>query len=523
MPILGHRERIIIDWNDVLLVDRDNVLPEGGNNDISDYVQRIELNWGFGVTTSSTHFTPTMLRGRLRLNRDLDHIPLRQREGTHFMRYLIDDEVIAECYVQPVRNRTMRLSSPNAALLRERVDKSSVDARTDYWLWDAALDQVGAERGRWAYFNGYATHGGLRVRTTFANFIRQMMSFGGGYAFEDKHCRMNYMAAFAGRTRNYLELVSEITNDTLELTISPKPGIVRNAVKARIVRVNPFVRKLVRSFNVSLPGLGYRELFAAAPEGEIAGIWSLSVTKPNPQPETLQITKTNEDTDGVNFSLFNADDDPLDVSIDVFATSYDVSAAEEVNDENPTSILTYGFQPLTNFPTWGSSARPINEEIDRLASPLLICKLRMPIVPAILPTGAPTGSKNTVEWLGFDVGTLMLMSDGERDVVMMIGRKTISSRRAFILEWDLVEFPQGATAYQQGWLLDDPAFELGITTVVYDPAIRGSVDSLSANVSYNGRTVSRAGDQITRPPFNPLMHNHKFIKRDGAFISRKAI
>lgn len=517
MPILGGRENVIIDWDDTLLAEGGGEVSLGGNNNVSDYVTRLEYNYGLGVINAPNHFTPTMLRGRIRLNRDLDHIPLSQLDRPHYMRHIVDGRVLMQCIAHPVRNRTLRLSSPNTALLRERVDKSSVEPRWDYWLWDEVLAQVGAARGPVAIFNGYDLHGGLRVRTTLANFLRQMMTFGGGYTFEDQWMRLNFMAARGGSLRNWQELVSEQSNDTFQLDISPKSGVVRNEARASIVRVNPFGRKLIRSYDLTLATNGVSQLFTAVPAGEIGGQWSVVVSAPNPAPATVRVTVERQDGDGVNFSVFNAGGDAVAVTVEVYATTYNVLENENVSALNVESSILYGRQPLERFPDWGASTRPINEELERLRRPLLVCKLRMPIVPEVLETGQASETGNPIRWLHFDVGTLMRMRDGEREVVMMIGRKHVNSREIIELEWDLVEFPIGRSAYERGWHIDDNNYTLGVDTY-----IRGEAGSQWNAIGYNGQEIERRGMPILREPLNPIMWNSKFIKRRGGFISREA-
>ena len=458
-----------------------------------------------------------MLRGTIRLNNDLDHIPHSLRDTPHYFQHILDDQVLLQALVTPLRNRTFRLTSPNTALLREPVDKSSVEPRTDYWLWDEVLQQVGAVRGPMSYFNGYGLHGGLRVRSSFGSFLRNMMSFAGGYAYEDRFCRMNFVAARAGQTRNYLRRISEADQDLFRLDISPKTGAVRNEARSRIVRVNPFGRKKIRTFTFTLAGHGFRQLFAPTPEGEIGGLWAAEVNTPNPAPATLQVTKTDEDGDGLHFTVFNASEDSVEVIIDVYATTYNVIENENISELNVESSILYGRQPLEKFPEWGSTSQPIKEELDRLREPLQVAKIRMPIVPEVLDSGAVTDTGNREDFLNYEPGELVLVRHAGRSFVMLIGRRGVRSRRGMELEWDCVEFPTGSRAYSGGMYIDSREYILGVSTF-----LTGADLSEYANLSYNAKDMRRNGMSFVRPDFNPFMYDSRFMRRRGGFILRSA-
>lgn len=511
MSIFGGRENIVVDWDDTILAGGE--LNLGGFNNISEFVSRIDFNYGLGVLTSPSRFTPTMLRGRIRLNRDLDHIPQAQLDRPHYFQYIIDDHVLLQALVHPVRNRTFKIASPNTALLRDPVDKSSVEPRADYWLWDEVLRQIGAERGPHAYFNGYPTHGGLRVRTSFAGFLRDIMTFGGGYVFEDKLCQLNFMAARAISERNFVELTSERHNPLFELTLTPKIGAVRNEGRSRIVRVNPFGRRLIRTYNLSLATGDFSQLFTPPPQGEIAGLWSVVISDPNPAPDSLRVTIENQDTDGMNFTVFNAGAE-VDAVVEVYATTYSIVERGNFPSLNVESSILYGRQPLERFPDWGQDARPITQELERLRNPLQVSRVRMPITPDRLPGGSrPEG--NPLDLLLYEVGNLFLVRDAERQFVMLLGRKHVRSREALELQWDLVELPQGPHAGTRGWEMDEETYTLGINTI-----IRGGREPYVLALGYNGREIWRGGQPILRAPMNPIMYNNKFIKRDGGFILR---
>ena len=515
MPIFGYREQVIIDWNDTLVGNPDAVLATGGQNDISQYVSRINYNYGLGVLTTPSRFTPTMLRGRIRLNDDLEHISHRLKDSPHYVQHILDGKVLIQCIAEPLRNRTFKLSSPNTGLLRERVDKSSVEPRNDAWLWDSVLDQIGAERGNYAYFNGYKLHAGIRVRTTFAGFLRDFMTFAGGYAFEDRYCRMNFMAARAGQTRNYLRRMSEDDQHLFDLTVSPKTGVVRNEAKSSIVRINPFGRKKIRTFTFTLESQGFNQLFTAAPSGELAGLWGVEISSPNPAPDTLVVTKTAEDTEGVHFNVFNAGMDAVDLVIDVYATTYNVLENENFSELNVESSLLYGRQPLERFPSWGADSRPISEELGRLREPLQVAQLNMPVTPDVLNSGAVVTIGNPTEFLDFNTGALFLVRSEGRDFVMLLGRTYIESRNDFKMQWELIQFPTGPFAYVRGWRITPDIFTLGVNTHLGQGAI-----VQGAGISYNARQIQRKGMDVSRAPFNPCMHNARFIKRRRGFINR---
>lgn len=512
MSIFGGRENIIVDWDDTLLGGGELAL--GGSNNISEFVSRIDYNYGLGVLTSPSRFTPTMLRGRIRLNRDLDHIPQAQLDRPHYFQHIIDDHVLVQALIHPVRNRTFKLASPNTALLRDPVDKSSVEPRADYWLWDEVLAQIGAERGPHAYFNGYGTHGGLRVRTSFAGFLRDIMTFGGGYVFEDRLCRLNYMAARAISERNWIEFASERSQPLFELTLTPKLGAVRNEGRSRIVRVDPFGRKLIRAYNLSLATGAASQLFTPAPEGEIAGLWSAVISDPNPAPDSLRLTIENQDAEGVNFTVFNAGAE-VDAVVEVYATTYSFLEQQNFPSLNVESSILYGRQPLERFPDWGVDSRPITEELERLRNPLQVCRVRMPITPDVLPGGGqPDG--NSLQMLLYEAGALFLVRDEGRQFVMLLGRKHVRSREGLELQWDLVQLPQGPHAGTRGWVMDEQVYTLDVNTI-----LRGSRDPYVMAIGYNGREIWRGGQPILRAPLNPIMYNDKFIKRHGDFILRR--
>ena len=512
------KEQILIDWNDTYQFDDATDVQQFINpgDDIKDYVSNISYSFGFGVISSPAGFVPQMLTGAISLNKRLEDIPQDQLDRPHICRHIIDDNIIVECIALPVRDRTFTLTSPNTALLGDPVDKSSVTEQTDYWLWFEVMRQIGVRTGRYNLFNGYRLHEAVRVRRTLQSFLRDMMVFGGGYAFEDHLCRMNFISARAATIFNWAEYISEDHQDLSYLNISTKAGSVKNTANTSIIRARSIDRKLIRPYTFTLEGNGFRTLRTPTPEGELAGLWSVTVTSPTPQPETLSVVIADQDVDGVGFTVFNADDDDVDVQLSVFATTYDTFEQENYTNLNVSSTILYGERPLENFPDWGADNQPISEELSRLRRPLYVSRVRFPVLPEFTALGQRQQFGNAIKFLLYDTGTIFRVLDKQTDlqVDMLLGHKRVTSSDILEVEWDLVELPTNVGVYDRGWILDNDAYILGVNTYLVDR------QRTARNVlTIAGRELKLNGRNLTFQNLNLLTLNNRYLTLNGNYLN----
>lgn len=505
MSVFAGSERFLIDWNDVYFADREPA-PE---DDITSYVSFCSYAYGLNVLNNPDAFTFTSLGGSIKLNRDFEGIDERQLLRPHVMRHMIDDRIVVECIALPVRDRSMVLISRNQALLRDPVDLTYTESVKDFTLWADALRYVGADPGRLQIFNDYDVRGGLHLEQGFSQFINDFMTFGGGYAFEDRLGRLNFAAARSRLADNPNTFMNKTHVDMFDIDISSKEGIVRNEARTTILRPR-FSREVVRTIDFALTANGFRDFYVASPEDKIAGNWDVKITKPTILPAELTTDVLSTSGSGFRFSAFNAGASDLDVTVEVFATTYSVIAQENLNELRVVSSVTYGRQPLERFPDWGADTRPVNEELTRLEQPLRVAKIEFPLMPEVLPNGQRRVVGNPIEWLDYDVGDIVRVRDDDTVVDMMIGRIVVQSGGAFVMQYHLLEQPLDVDAYHRNWILDDDSYILGVNTFLTDPTPR-----LGNYLTLDGQYVTLNGENLYFEPYNLLVLDDEYVTLDG--------
>ena len=504
MSVFPGRERILVDYDNIFQFG-----AVGSSADITPFVDDINYGYGMGVFNDPRSFGVNLLNGSISLNDDLDHIPNNQLQDPHRFRHMIDDHILLEGVVQPLRDRKYQMISPNVALQKDPVSIFLIDESTDFDLWHLAHQYINTPPGPIGYFNGYGTHGSLEIETTYGDFLRDMTVFGGGYAFEDRFLRMNFVAARASLGRPWLEYINETRQDLFHIDVSSKEGAVRNQAQTEIVRSTSLEDQTIRSFSLSLGPLGTSTLYVNSPEGSVAGNWRFVVRSPRPAPKSLILTKTDESESGLAFTVFNGGDDEIDVKLDVFATTYNTRLQENISSLNIDSSVLYGEQPLENFPGWGKDNRPLSEELGRLSSPLNVCTIELPI----LPDGSSFG--NSIDFLLHDVGTIMRITDNGQDIPMMLGRKKVVSRDILTLYWELIELPLGFGIYDRSWKIDDEIYGVGVNTYIGDPDAtqRGNY------IAVGGKYIQVNGNFIRMPRVQAIAIDGSFLTIDNKMVN----
>ena len=447
---LQRLEKVYIDWDDTYLLQTGEVV-KAPLDDITEWVAGLSYSYGLGVLNNPDGFSPAFLNGSIQLISDLDFIPQELRVRPHLMRHEVDGELLMQCVASQPLNRQMRLVSPNQGLSGEQVRIQSPDSRKDYWLWNEAHKQLGVGLGQWQLFNALDLRGGLDITSSYSQFLADFMTFAGGYAYEDKYCRMNFKAARAMEGYNFAELIDPFELALFEMDISSKEGVVRNQAKSTILQTRSERVKL-RDYTVGLDGGEYRAFYMETPPSQIAGNWAVTVTKPDPVPASLVVRIESRDGESLRFSLLNEADTRVEADVSVFANVYRLSERGAVNELNVYSSILYGNRPLDNFPDWGATGRPVSDELARLEVPLHIADIRM-----------PAGYNNPDRLLFYDTGSWFrcrLTRDFAVD--MMLGRKTVISGEILELKWDMIETPLARGAYKRASRFDDPNYRLGI-------------------------------------------------------------
>ena len=507
MTAFAGRERVLIDWEDLYQTPLALGGAVGGNDDISDYVSQIDYGYGMGVFNDPRGFGLNLLNGSIRLNADLEGIPEYQLGAPHIFRHIIDGHIIMEGVAQPVRDRAFQLVSKNSGVANDDVQLAYTEEATDFKLWFDAHQSIAAQAGPVGYFNGYTTRGALEIAVSYGAFLNAMATFAGGYAFEDRFCRMNFMAARAGRLLNWNEWIDEVSQDLFYLDISAKEGVVRNEAQTEILRPTSIERETIRGYTFTLAANSARTLYTQSPEGKVSGAWSVVVTSPDPRPATLSTQITEQDGRGMAFTVFNADDEPADVQLSVFATTYNTRLQENFANINVASSILYGRQPLEDFPNWGADNQPISEELGRLRNPLNVATIRLPIRDS-------DEFGNPLSYLLYDTGTLLRVREEGRVIDMMIGRKKVISGDILELVWEMVELPTGVAAYDRGWLMDNDDYILGVNTYLRDRS-RAETHSLTLAGCY----LELEGQQISFAPLNLLTMNGRYLTINGNYLN----
>ena len=369
--------------------------------------------------------------------------------------------------IQPLGGGRFNIVSPNQPLLRNLVEVSYDEEALGAQFFYDALRQSGARQGNNFVFNGYQLRPGLNYSASYGRFLNDFMTFGGGYAYEDRQCRINFVAARGLFYDNYADIIEDDLQDLFEIDITTKEGAVRNDVSGEIVLPTSIVRALVRTYTETIDAGSFKQLYYAVPEGKVASNWSIRLTAPNPVPEGVSFLIIDESNSDITFVLANGSPQSADISAELYVSTYEVAQRDRLSEVRIDSVLAYGRQPFEDFPDWAGDAGPVQNELNRLKDPLSVCRLRLPIVPD--DARSPFG--NDVLWAFFDVGKILRIQDGPFSKDMMIGRIVVDSIDTFEIEWHLVEVPTSKSVTDvevPAWYADNQDNILGINTYLTD-------------------------------------------------------
>ena len=514
MSLFGELERIIVDWNDVYSVPGLLADADGPFDDISKYVEKITYTYGFNVVNNPDGFGFTTARGTLTLTTAPlpEGITAQQLNQPHIFRHELFGVVLFQGILQPVDGGVFNIISPNQQLLRNAINLTYETSVLDAELFYDALSQSGAQQGDNFVFNEYSLTAGLTIESSFGRLLNDFMKFGGGYAYEDRHCRINFVAARGLFYDNYLDVIEEDVQDLFTLDITSKEGAVRNDVAGEVIIPTSIVRERAGTYSRTVEAGSFAQLYYAVPQGKVASNWAVVLTAPNPVPNGITYQIIDAGNSDITFVLTNGSMLSVDISADLFVSTYEVAQRERLSDIRIDSVLLYGRQAFDDFPNWASDAGPVQSELNRLKDPLSVARIRLPIVPD--DEFSPFG--NDVVWSFLDVGAILRVQQGAFAKDMMIGRVVVVSIETFEIEWHLVDVPtsQSVTDVEVlAWYADNEANILGINTYLTDEIfVRGNF------LTIGGKYLEIDGDKILIPSLDLLAIDDDFVTIDGDFI-----
>ena len=510
MSIFGELEQHLIDWNDVYTLYDYNVIDEEGivgeYDDISYLVRSVGYTYGCGILNDDNDFTSASAFGRLVLNGGLpSEITQDQLRRPHIYRHLIGGVLIFQCIAMPISENRFRLVSPNQAARRTKININYTEVELDAKLWNDAMSQAGVSSGGFMIFNGYELTAALDIEMEYGQFLNKFMEFAGGYAYEDKYCRMNFAAVNGLTDKNFVDVIDDGIQDIFTFDITSKEGAVRNQASEELVAPSSISREKLQTYNLVIPALGFREFYYNLTD-KLGTNWSAVITQPSPVPDGLITRIENSRQRDVTFIVINGTEQEVTVQVELHAHTYSIASRLETSGLRVGSVLLYGRQPFEAFPSWGRNTLALQNELNRRSKPVNVAKIRMPIIPEVGFFG------NDSYWLNLEVGDIVRVQDGANVYSMMIGSKTVESDDTFELEWHLVEVDTDDV--KDAWYADDPLSILGVNTYLTNAEfVRGDF------LTVGGKYVTIGGHRVLIPSLDLLAVDSDFLTIGGVFIT----